>query len=459
MIHKSTFSSVIRNRGFKFLWLNQLLLQLSYNTLNFALIIWVFKLTGSNFAVSLVLLAVYLPSFLFGLVAGVLVDKVDRRKLILYLDMLFALSFVLFAVGKDSYLLILVNTFFINTLAQFFMPTESSAIPLVVPKKQLFFANSLFSLTLYGSFMVGFSIAGPILNFSNDINAIFMLGFVAMVCAWMFALNLPKITSGRSKRMRELLAPNNLQRLMKVTFSESKKTLSFIHSKVNIVVAIGLLASIQGIIGILGVLISSYMERVLRIQATDASYVLMVPLGLGMMFGAFIIGKFAQNLPRRSIVRPAILICGSIFFLMGIVPYLSSMFPLADLPMRIVGLRFFSAVPALSLLFAFGAFTLGMCTVSVIIPAQTVLQENTTARNRGKIFAVLLVLMNAVAVVPVILVGALSDLFGVSPIFTVMGIIIFGIGMLALTPATFFEEKALPYRLREFLGLGHWQRV
>ena len=162
MSPKPTFTSVIANRSFRFLWINQVLIQLAYNTLNFALIIWVYKLTDSNFAVSALLLAVYLPSFLLGLVAGVLVDLTDKRKIILIIDLLLALSFLVFIFVKDVYWLILLNTFFINSLAQFFMPSESSSIPMLVPKKQLFLANSMFSLTLYGSLMLGFTIGGPI---------------------------------------------------------------------------------------------------------------------------------------------------------------------------------------------------------------------------------------------------------------------------------------------------------
>jgi len=66
MAEKPTFASVVRNRGFRFLWLNQILVQLGDNIINFALIIWVFKLTDSTLAVSGLLLAIYLPVIFFG---------------------------------------------------------------------------------------------------------------------------------------------------------------------------------------------------------------------------------------------------------------------------------------------------------------------------------------------------------------------------------------------------------
>ena len=156
-------------------------------------------------------------------------------------------------------------------------------------------------------------------------------------------------------------------------------------------------------------------------------------------------------------VTAAIITGGVLFFIVGIAPALARVFNATDLPEYIPHLRFFFNEPSLSSTFALGAFLLGVCTVAIIIPSQTVLQEVTTAQNRGKIFAVLGVIMNIFALIPVLLAGALADIFGVAPIFIGLGLIIFTIGILALKPAIFFTEQNLPYSVREFLGLGHWE--
>lgn len=455
MNSKSTFASVIANRGFRFLWINQILLQLAYNTLNFALIIWVFKLTDSNFAVAALMLSIYLPSLIFGLIAGVFVDLSDRRKVILAIDFLLAISFIFFIFIKDSYTLILLTTFFINCLSQFFVPTESSAIPLLVKKRELLVANSLFSLTLYGAFMIGFSLAGPIMAFWG-IEAIFLAGFCLSFIAGLVALNLPTIRVGK-KRLQDFLLSVNGRQLTSLVLDETKTTLNFIRGRLNIATSIILMAGIQGIIGVLAVVTPSYMERVLKIHATDASYVLMIPLGMGMLIGTYLVGRFAANIPKRYIVLPAITTAGLLFFLAGITPFLANLFQAIDLPDRISRLRFFQAVPGLSVLFGFGSFILGICTVCVIVPAQTIIQQSSNEKIRGKIFSVLVVFMNLFAAIPVILVGALSDLFGVIPIIIFVGLFIFSVGLLARRPALFFAESHLPYKWREFLGLGHWQ--
>src|SRR4051812_7309210 len=123
MQSQESFSQVIKNPGFLNLWLNQILVQLAYNSLNFALIIWVFKLTGSNTAVATLLFAVYLPAVVFGLFAGVLVDVIDKKKIIIAIDLVLSLLFFSLIFLKGYYLAILVVAFLVNTLAQFYTPS------------------------------------------------------------------------------------------------------------------------------------------------------------------------------------------------------------------------------------------------------------------------------------------------------------------------------------------------
>ena len=444
----TSFSTVINNRGFRFLWLNQVLMQLASNTLNFALIIWVFKLTDSNFAVSALILAVYLPAFLFAIIGGIFADRADKRKIIIIIDLLFALAFLIFPFIRGSYPLILLNTFFINSLTQFFIPAESSSIPLLVSKKQLFVANSLFSFTLYGAFMIGFTIAGPILN-GFSISPIFYLGLVLMLVGAFFSQKLPPL---------QVAVKKNNQHIKDLIVSETKETFRFIRGKLPITTSIGLLALIQGIIGVLAVVIPSYMERVLHIHATDASLYLMLPLGLGMVTGALVVGRFFHSKPKRLIIIPAMIIAGMLLFLVGVIPTIAKLLDATALPSRIYHLRYFLNAPSLSSTFAIVAYLLGFVTVSVIIPAQTILQESTNIENRGKIFAVLTVMMNIFAMFPVLLAGIVADLFGTTVVFVGMGSAVFIMGILALKPSLFFKEKSLPYPVREFLGLGHWSK-
>ncbi len=453
------FRELLRNKGFRYLWFNQILIQLSYNAINFALIIWVFKLVRTEVAVSALMLSIYSPAILFGLFAGVFVDILDRRKLIILIDFVIALCFALFIFIKASFVLILFDTFIINSLAQFFMPSESSSIPMLVSEKQLFLANSLFSLTFSAALMIGYSIAGPILNVLG-INAIFILGSGILLIASLLAQNLPPIkVLTEDKKFEGLLNFNSIDRLIRVTYIESKLTLKLIREKVSVFAAIIILSGMQGVVGVLAVLMPSYLETVLKIHATDSSYFVMFPLGIGMILGIILGNKFwFHKLPRRLIVIPAIIVSGLIFILVGATPIIVKLLQLHEIPIHLMHPRYFFRAPSISSYFALGAMILGFATVSIIIPCQTVLQENTPEKDRGKVFAVLAVIMTSFAALPVFLAGILSDSFGAATVFLGLGLIIFILGMLAYSPSLFFKEKFLPYKLREFLGLEHWQK-
>lgn len=457
MAEQPSFASVVKNRGFRFLWLNQILVQLGDNIINFALIIWVFKLTDSNLAVSGLLLSIYLPVILFGVFAGVAVDLADRRKVIILVDLLLALVFLTFIFVKSSYPLILISTFIRNSLVQFFMPAESSSIPMLVSKKQLMMANSLFSLTLYSAFMIGFTAGGPVLN-TFGINFIFLVGTALLAIASFFASKLPTIrTPGAPLRFRDFLLANRLQGMVDLTMKEIRDIFIFIKGKLSVAAAIGLLSAVQGLVGVLAVISPAYLERVLHIRATDASLFVMLPLGLGIVTGAFVVGRWFHSFPRRSVVIPAVVTAGVIFILIGLVPAIAQVLQSPELASSATRPRFFIRAPSVSTLFSIMAFILGLSAALITVPSQTILQERTPEEDRGKLFAVLAVIMTSISAIPVVLAGGLSDLFGTAPIFVGLGVLILILGLLTWRPGWFFKEGHLPFRVREFLGLGHWE--
>ena len=454
MAEKVTFTSVLKNRGFLNLWVNQILVQLSFNALNFTLIIWVFKLTGSNTAVSALLFAIYLPAVILGLFSGILVDLMDRKKIILAINILLSLSFFSLILLRDFYPAILFVTFIINTLGQLYAPAEASAIPLIVRKDQLVTANSIFSATLYSCFLLGFGLAGPLITHLG-INIVFGLGGTLLVFASLLATIFPSIIAkadAQGKILIEALRKWNFSVIKKIGTFEILKTVDLIRGKLPVLTSIVILAGVQMVVGVLAVLIPGFLEKSLHIEATDASYVLVIPLGLGIISGGIILGKFGQKLIKRLLVGKAIVFGGFLFFLVGISPILLPV--IQHLPGR--PLPFFTQ-PSLSSVLVVGSFLLGIAMVSILVPTQTVLQQNTPDKDRGKVYSVLGVAMAGLSLIPVLLAGILADVFGVTPIFVALGAIIMFVGLFGLKPGIFFRENELSYKIREFLGLGHWE--
>ncbi len=456
MAEKATFSQVLRNPGFLNLWINQVLVQLSYNSLNFALIIWVFKLTDSSTAVSALLFAVYLPAVILGLFSGVLVDLIDRKKIIMVIDLCLALAFFSLIFFKGSFPAILVITFFVNALGQFYAPAEASAIPIVVKKNQLITANSLFSATLYTSFLLGFGLAGPLIS-NFGINFLFGLGGTLLLVAFVLSLLFPSIVTTpdeQGKKLVTALRKRNYKDIKEIGFFEIFRTIKLIRGKLPVLTSILILAGVQMVIGILAVLVPGFLEKSLQIKATDASYVLIIPLGLGIVAGGLLLGKIGEKLIRRKFVAGAILFGGLLFFIVGIAPLISPAINYFRHPRPVP----FFYQPPLSAVLVVGSFLLGLAMVSILVPTQTVLQENTPESDRGKVFSVLGVAMSGLSLIPVFLAGILADIFGVTPIFIGLGGVIIIVGLFGLRPDLFFSRTGLPFKMREFLGLGHWER-
>lgn len=444
-----TYIGVLRNPGFVNLWVNQILVQLAYNSLNFALIVWVFRLTNSNTAVAGLMFSIYLPAVLFGLFAGVLVDIMDRRLLYMIINILLAGCFFSLVPLKSVYPAILLVAFLINALATFYQSNEASAIPLVVKKEQLLMANSLFSMTLFMTFLCGFGLSGPLLH-AFGIDAVFLLEGMSLMVAFLLSLLMPSIRASLDSDallLKDAITSRSVRLFRSLALREIKKALRVIRGKPQVLIAILIISGEQAVIGLLGVLIPSFFERELQINAADASYILIAPLGLGMILGALLIGKFGHYFAKRRLVSWGIVVAGILLALVGAGPILN------PVTRRIHRPRRFFRMPSHSLLLSVGAFFLGFAMVSVIVPTQTVLQEETPESTRGKIFSVLAACMSAFAIVPVLLLGSLSDLVGPVTIFILLGSVIVLLGVMALFPRFLVGKRYLSPSFRDFFGL------
>lgn len=441
--------SILKNSGFVKLWLNQILVQIAYNSLNFTLLLWVYQLTLSSTAVSSLMLAIYLPAVFFGIFAGILVDIIDRKKIISVIDLLMAIDFIGLLVFKNSLPAILILTFIFNALGIFYLSSESSAIPILVKKEKLLMANSLFSTTVFLSFLFGFGLSGPLINFFG-VDLVFLIGAAVLMLGFVLSLFMPSMSAkldDEAQMLKSALTAKDYRIFRKIAILELTKTLSIIRSSPQVLFAILIISSQQAIIGVLGVLIPSFFEQVLHIRAFDASLILVLPLGLGMLMGGTLIGRLGYKMAKRRLVGAGITTAGVIIALIGfgsilapIVGRVRKVLPFFDRPSHSTGL-------------IIGAFLLGVSLVAVIVPCQTVIQEETPESSRGKVFSVLNATMSFISLLPILIVGALSDMIGPSWIFLSLGLIIFSLGLSALLPKTNLAAKLLPDSWKQFLGI------
>jgi MFS family permease len=139
---------MLRHRAFSLLWVAGLISMTGDWLLAIALPIAVFRLTGSPAATSAVVAVSVASALLFGAVAGVYVDRWDRRRTLVVANLLqVAAVLPLLAVGSaDRMWIVLVVAFVESGLSQFVAPAEHALLPRLVGDDQLGAANSLNTL-------------------------------------------------------------------------------------------------------------------------------------------------------------------------------------------------------------------------------------------------------------------------------------------------------------------------
>src|SRR5207245_10906221 len=136
--------------------------QVAANATTFALIVLVGELTKSNTSSSILILLALLPAVVFGVFAGVVVDRTDRKRVLVVTNALRAGAVLpLLALGESVSAAFVVN-FLVAAVTVFFVPAEAATIPGIVRKRDLLVANSLFTFTFNGAFLLGFIILAPL---------------------------------------------------------------------------------------------------------------------------------------------------------------------------------------------------------------------------------------------------------------------------------------------------------
>src|SRR5512145_1061869 len=150
------------NRAFRQLWLGQVVSQMGdwFNTI--ALYTIILNLTGSGRDVGLLLVARFVPSFLFGPLSVVVADRFSRQRIMIISDLLRALVVLgfLFVRSADQLWIIYVLTVLQLGLSTFFEPAKTAAIPSIVEDRELVAANAISSVTWSVMLTLGAAIGG-----------------------------------------------------------------------------------------------------------------------------------------------------------------------------------------------------------------------------------------------------------------------------------------------------------
>jgi len=408
----NTFVGVLKYRDFLKLWISQLLSQVSLNMLNFAIVLHIYKLTGSVAAISLVLIASAIPSVLFGPFSGAIADRVDYKTVLTWTSFLRFIAILLLFVLKDNVLALLEIVFLISLISQFFAPAESASIPLIVPKKKLVAANSVIMTTMYASLLVGYSIAGPIMILISTKWLFLLCGFLYLLST--FAVN--RMTNYDTKKAKKIVLTEWAKEIEAI-WEKTKEGIRYVREHKSIYDPMIKLAYGWAMLGSFIVLMPSFGESILNISSELIGPAIIVPAGLGMLLGAYFLDK-RKNIKFKKAINVS-------FFILGLFLILFSSYLLYD---EIVVSR---------LINIFAVIGMGFTCSYVYISAQTLLHLKSEEKKRGRVFGISAMMINIAMSIPALIIGGVSDI--TSPLFAMtlisFVILVYGIALL-------FEEQS-----------------
>ena len=174
---KAGLRELLRNRNFRWLWFGQIISNYGDSLTGLALMILVNKLTGSAAALATLIIFMVLPQVTVGMLAGVFVDRWNRRRTMIISDILrglLVLGFVLVREADDVYLLYGL-AFAQATVGVFFSPARMALMTNVVGEDDLLAANSIAqtSRILFG--LLGTASAGVIIGLQDTFSLVFII--------------------------------------------------------------------------------------------------------------------------------------------------------------------------------------------------------------------------------------------------------------------------------------------
>lgn len=386
--------------------------------LNYLLIIRVYQITHSNTVVSGLVFIFLIPQLVFSIFAGIFVDRFDKKFVLISTNILRALILLpLFLIAKNVTLFFVV-AFAIATITQFFIPAEAAMIPQAVRKRLLFLpANSLFAVTLYGSIIIGFIAAGPILKLLGITSAFFIIAILFLIAA-LFNFMMPD-TAGIDffAKQRQLFSKAmTYQRVLGVLFNDIGELIYTVLRSKKLIVSLLYLTISQAVILILGALMPGYAATVIGIDVEDSSIFLLAPAAIGMILGSFVVAHVNHNFAKKILVLPSLFLSGLLILLLPVFSKVAQ----KDVFYSVYAYLPFDPI----ILVAASCLLLGIFNAMIIVPSNTLLQEQSGATLRGRIYGLFNALSALLSLIPVLLAGYLSDLFGVGRVLTYAGIII-----------------------------------
>ncbi|KPK22038.1 MAG: hypothetical protein AMJ76_01045 [Dehalococcoidia bacterium SM23_28_1] len=408
--------ALLADRRFAALWLNQALGQTAQYALLFTLLLVVLDLTGSTVHTTLLVLSFILPSVLLGMPVAVLLDRWRKENVLLVANVVRVMACLLFLFFHSRVWIIYGVNLVFAAASQFFNPAVVSLIPALVPKSRLINANTLYNFTLMSAQFAGIVFLTPVVLKSAGADGMFILGAAFFVVAAGLTFFLHPGDQARREARWEGPLFGGIPEDFRASWRALRGDLASVMAMVQLTLS-------SALVLLFAILIPRYMKDTLAVDADNAAFVF-APTGVGAILGLRLLPWFAQRIGKERVVTVGLGGIGLCLVALALVE------PLAALLER-TGMLHPEGVGGLGLLVTltmFFAFPLGLSYALINAPAQTVLHERAPAEMRGRIFTTQVVSANFFSLLPLLLIGAITDLLGISLvlIFIALGVSVAG---------------------------------
>ncbi|MCM8794591.1 MAG: MFS transporter [Candidatus Omnitrophica bacterium] len=400
--------SLLKERNFRLLWLGQICSQFGDRLTQLVLVAVVAsQAAGSTLTLAKVMAVTSLPGLLINPFAGVYVDRWDRKQTMIICDLIRAgtIAGLPWLAGHSSSIPLYAGVFFLFSVAVFFVPARLAMIPAVVASKDLARANALFiSSGMIGSALI--LLAGALLVEWLGVARSCWINGACYLASALFIMTIVR------RREPKPSKPHSFCRVLK-EIREGVQELWKHRVTRHATALVGLMTAGAGASFVAGTVM---IQQLLGSVTRDLGF-LSLSLGIGMLIGALVYGRWGTAASRRLIL----------------------------------GLSFLGSAAALWLFIAAvawlrsGGFAcatvafLGFWIAPVGIVANILVHEGHTGRLHGRIFSSIGVVMNLALIIAMLTAGWLAEQIGKETLLaSVAGIFAFsGVLLLCYTEQRF----------------------
>lgn len=410
--HVDGFGAVLANRAFFRLWLAQICSQLAQNTVFASMLAQIQYLTGSSTNVAFVIASGLLPQVALSGLAGVLVDRASKR-LVLLASNLLRIGCVLGYLGfQNTPWMLYAMIFLAQAIGQFFAPAEAAAIPILVRREGLMAATSLFNLSFTLAQVIPFGLGLLLLSFIG-LTRLLLGVMLLFVTAAILVATLPGRTAARPPG-RDAPSLAEAARRVGRDVEEGVRFIVRDGTLRRALVQINITPTVLFLFGVLG---AGYVQRVIHLRP-DNLYVLLVPAGIGLIGGTWVLGQFGGRLRKERLIHWGLFALGAAVMAMGVLPPIVRAFHDAT---HLIPARPYQVLtyPAMVI-----ALIVGAAMALTTVPTQTIVFERAAPEMRGRVLAMQQWLGGAAPLAPLLVVGPLIDSFGVATVLTAVGLVV-----------------------------------